>query len=238
MAFTYKNINSRDMHLYVLSQLEFSSPERDVESVSIPGRDGDLMMDNGRYKSVIHKIPCHLKVAIDDDLEGALSRIHQWLVADAGSHDLLFDHDLDFIYRASIDNAVTTSRILSHFGRVVINFRIHPVKYLQKSLVESKVLNGVNVENPFQVIAKPILRIVGNGDITINIGGKSLVLRGIASGCIIDSETQTITSLDRRVTLFERMYSPFPELQAGRNMITFSRNDIQVYITPRLGALV
>ena len=205
--------------------------------VTVPGRDGELIMDKGRYETVVRKFPCRLLIPNNGDLEAHISQMHQWLVDEEGLHDLLLDPEPDFVYHARIDNGVTTTQILSHLGKVVIHFRLHPIKYLATGLREVPVTPGTNLSHPFGVNAQPIIRIVGGGNMTLNIGGRPLVLQGIAGGCLIDSQTQTITSLEGRITLFDRMYSPFPVLRPGNNVITFP-NHIQVFITPRWGALV
>jgi len=236
--FTYKGIKSKDMHLRVLNDVSFASPTRDVNLIQVPGRDGDLIMDNGRYNSVIRSIPCRLVAPSHANVENLISQINSWLISDVSFHEFEWHNDPDFEYLAKVEGAVISQRILSKFGTTDIDFRLHPIKYLKSSLSERQITSGTNIPNQFSVEAKPIIRIIGSGDITINIGGRALVLRGIGGGCIIDSEAQTITDLQGRVTLFERLYSPFPVLRPGNNMITFARNDIQVLITPRLGALV
>jgi len=236
--FSYKGIRSKDMHLRVLNDISFASPKRDVNLVQVPGRDGDLIMDNGRFESVIRSIPCRIEAPAGTDVESLINGINNWLIKDAGLHPFTWENDPDFTYLASIEGAVVNQRVLSHYGKTVIDFKLHPIKYLESSLTERQITSGTNVENPFNIEAKPILRIVGEGDITITIDRRELVLQGIAGGCIVDSETQTITNLDRHITLFERMFSPFPTLQPGNNPITFTGNAAQVFITPRLGALV
>jgi len=236
--FTYKGIRSTDMHLRVLNDIAFASPKRDVNAIQVPGRDGDLMIDNGRYDSIIRSIPCRIEAPSHINVETLISQINNWLVNDASFHEFEWANDPEFKYLARVEGDVISQRILSRYGKTAIDFRIHPIKYLRSSLLERQITSGINVLNQFNVDAKPLIRIVGSGDITINIGGRALELRRIGGGCIIDSENQTITTLNGQVTLFERMYSPFPVLHAGNNQVTFTRNDIQVFITPRLGALV
>jgi len=236
--FTYKGIRNADMHLRVLNDVAFASPKRDVNVIQVPGRDGDLIMDNGRYSSVIRSIPCRIEAPNHVNVENLISQINNWLTSDAKFHDFEWENDPEFRYLARVEGDVISQRILSRYGKTAIDFRIHPIKYLRSSLLERQITSGTNVFNQFDVDAKPLIRIVGNGNITINIGGRRLELQGIGGGCIIDSENQTITTLNGQVTLFERMYSPFPVLRSGNNAVTFSRNDIQVFITPRLGALV
>lgn len=236
--FIYKGKSNKDMHLRVLNDITFASPRRDVNVVQVPGRHGDLIMDNGRFESVVRSVPCRVESTVGSNVESLISDINNWLVNDGGFHELEWENDPDFKYLARVNGGVISRRILSHFGETTIDFRIHPIKYLKTSLVERPVTSGTNVSNLFNIEAKPIIRIVGGGAITINIGENELVLDGISGGCIIDSEAQTITDLEGRITLFERMRSPFPVLKPGNNVISWSRNDIEIFVTPRLGVLV
>jgi len=236
--FTYKGIRSKDMHLRVLNDVSFAAPTRDANMIQVPGRDGDLVIDNGRYNSVIRSIPCRLEAPNHMNVENLISQINNWLVSDTKFHEFEWENDPDFMYQATIEGDVISQRVLSRYGKTAIDFRLHPIKYLRSTLTPRQITTGTSIFNQFSIEAKPLIRIIGSGNITINIGGRPLVLERIGNGCIIDSETQTITDLQGRLTLFEYMCSPFPVLEAGNNQITFTRNDIQVHITPRLGALV
>jgi len=234
--FTYKGIKSTEMNIRIQNDITFTSPVRDVNIIQVPGRDGDLIMDNGRFETVRRSIPCRIETS-ENDIEQLISRINNWLIDDGSFHEFSWDNDRDFKYLARVDGAVTSGRMLSRLGHAVIDFNIHPIKYLRSSLVEERVMTNGVIQNPFSINAKPLIRITGGGNITINIGGRPLVLEGISGGCLIDSETQTITDLQGRVTLFERMRSPFPVLTPGNNTVTVP-SGIQVFVTPRLGALV
>jgi len=236
--FTYKGINARDMHLRVLNDIEFASPRRDVNLIQIPGRHGDLVMDNGRFESVKRAVPCRMEVPSHVNAEEVISQINNWLIDDGRQHELLWENDPEFIYRASIYDDVISQRILPHYGKTIVNFTIHPIKYLRTSLVERQITSGTSMNNPFTAPAKPIIRIVGSGNINLNVGGRQVVLTGIDRGCILDSENQTILTFDGQRTIFDRMRGSFPELKPGNNVVTFSGNNVQVFITPRLGALV
>lgn len=233
--FTYKNRTSRQMGLKVAKDVMLSSPARAVESVAVDGRDGTLTLDRGRYDNVDWNIPVIL--LNNEDIEQRLTDITDWLLTDVRFHDFLWDSDPDFVYRAMCHQQYNVQRLLRTVGKTIINFKMHQIKYLHTALTERAITNNTNVQNPYNIHAKPRFRILGGGHITIGVRNTQLVLRGIAGGCIVDSESQTITSLDGRITLFDRMYSSFPVLQPGNNVITFP-NNIQVFITPRLGALV
>ena len=47
--FTYNGINSADFGCYVANANQFDAPARDVDTIEVPGRNGALTIDNGRY---------------------------------------------------------------------------------------------------------------------------------------------------------------------------------------------
>ena len=235
--FTYKGVRSDEMHLRVENSLGFDSPARDVDLVSVPGRDGDLVMDNGRFESVVRSFACRLEAPDGGDVEAVIARIHDWLGTDVRYHDFTWAGDRDFVYRAMVEGSMASQRVLARYARSTINFRLHPVKYLVSSLNERQVASGANVVNPYHVAARPVIRVVGSGNVRINIGQQVLDLRNVDRGITVDCETQTVTSFNGEFTEFDKMFSPFPVLNPGNNSITFSGN-FQVFVTPRLGALV
>ena len=57
---TYKGKSTRDFGVGISGPGVWNAPERDIESVSIPGRDGDLLIDNGRYRNIEVKYPAYI----------------------------------------------------------------------------------------------------------------------------------------------------------------------------------
>ena len=233
--FTYKGINSRDMGLRIDGNLSFESPDRDVDLISIAGRNGDLVMDNGRFESVLKTLNC--RILTEGNVEERINQIHNWLATDVGYHDFTWSGDRDFTYQAMVENGVRSQRTLTKLARMAIKFRVHPIKYLTSSLSERQVSSGMNIANPFDIASKPIIRIVGNGNFRLNIGNQVLDLRDINRGITVDCETMTVTSFNGQFTEFDKMYSSFPELRPGNNNVIFN-NDFQVFITSRFGVLV
>jgi len=237
--FIYKNIRSDDMYLKIDGGLTFTAPARDIELVEVQGRDGDILIDNGRYRSVNHAIPCRLVLPQGENLEMATTRIHDWLSTDTNYHDFVWSGDPDFTYKALVYEEYETQRVLHRYGRTVLKFRFHPIKYLTSSLEERPISNEEIIYNPYQIAAKPLIKLIGTGDMSIHIGDQKLDLRSVDRGINIDSETQTVTSFDGQRTEFDKMFSyPFPVLQRGDNSITFGENVEAMHVTARLGALI
>ena len=143
--FTYKNVTSKQMHLKVLNDLVMTSPVRDNTILQVPGRDGDLIMDNGRYDSVLRSIPCRIEAPNDSNVEQLINRINNWLVDDGNSHEFKWDNDPGFLYFARIDGSVVSQRMLANLGRTVVDFMLHPIKYIETTMELTPVNSGDNL---------------------------------------------------------------------------------------------
>ena len=49
-----------DFGVYISGNGTYNAPARDVKSVAIPGRNGELTLDNGRFKNVTVKYPAFI----------------------------------------------------------------------------------------------------------------------------------------------------------------------------------
>ena len=57
-SFTFNGLDSGDYGIFLTSPPKFALAERDVTTESVPGRNGDLVNDNGRYKNVLVTYKC------------------------------------------------------------------------------------------------------------------------------------------------------------------------------------
>ena len=51
-GFIFDGINSLDYGIYITGEAVYNAPERDVEMISIPGRNGEFALDNGRFNNI------------------------------------------------------------------------------------------------------------------------------------------------------------------------------------------
>ena len=56
-SLTFGTINSADYGIYISGEGVFDAPVRDVEVVEVPGRNGDILIDKGRFKNIQVKYP-------------------------------------------------------------------------------------------------------------------------------------------------------------------------------------
>lgn len=65
-SFIFDGMNSSDFGIWISGTGTYTAPERDVEYVSVPGRNGDLIIDNGRWRNVPLTYPAYIESGFPD----------------------------------------------------------------------------------------------------------------------------------------------------------------------------
>lgn len=78
--FNWNNKNSLEFGVVIKSATPYNAPEHDTENVEIPGRNGDLLKDNGRYKNIEISYECAVIPKTDfADYNSQMQVIKNWL---------------------------------------------------------------------------------------------------------------------------------------------------------------
>ncbi|HEL0027549.1 TPA: phage tail family protein [Streptococcus equi subsp. zooepidemicus] len=197
------------------------STSNDVDLIEVDGRDGVLLKDNGRLKAIEQDFPFSLV----GDVTVNQQKISEWLHV-KGWHDLVLSWDNDYIYRASVVNLFEIDEILKQFGRLKINFLIHPIKYLKTGKQEVSLVNGGTLQNPGNVQAKPLLKIKGTGNGVLTINGFETGLENVQGELVIDMERhlvyKDVLSAWDNIVRTERHRMPLFDI--GQNKISWTGN--------------
>lgn len=73
--FIFGGIDSSDHNVWISGEGTFDSPERDVKRVAVPGRNGDLIIDNGRWKNIELEYPAFTPAGFDSSFPDFRSTI-------------------------------------------------------------------------------------------------------------------------------------------------------------------
>lgn len=74
-SLTFGGINTDDYGIWITGAGTFAAPERDVEYVSVPGRNGDLIIDNNRWRNIEIAYPANIPNGFDAKLSAFRSAI-------------------------------------------------------------------------------------------------------------------------------------------------------------------
>lgn len=232
LSFTYNGKNSwDDFKLLISFDVELASSEPDVTAAEVPGRDGDVLIDNHRNKSVTQTFSLASAQPHPQGTEMMRQAI-EWLRADVGIHDFELSSEPDYIRHASVLAAVsTTVKQDGVYGSVTFSFE--PRRYLKEGLTDTAITSGTTLKNLGTIPSQPKITLVGTGDCQLTIGDSTYKFKGIDSGVVIDSQATSIVRSDGKDYAFGWYYETvFPLINPGQSPISWT-GSFTGSITPR-----
>lgn len=217
-------------NIYVDASLSFNKPSRSANVVAIPGRSGDLVLDNNKFSNVTISYPCYAK----DNFASTFESIVNTLGALAGYQKITCSADTDhFRLGRVIIPATPTAKRINKDGFFNLAFDCKPQRFLTSGeTVVTKNASG-SISNPTNFASQPLIRIYGTGTFTINGTGITVASHGqsyVDVDCeMMDCYCGTV-SLNSYITFSG---NDFPTLAPGSNSFTFGTGITQVRITPR-----
>ena len=140
----------------LLGRGTYGAPERDVEQIHVPGRDGDLLLDNGGFKNMQITYPCSIR-EYNPTVSQWLRRV---LYGAPGYHRLEDSYHPDEFrlaeYRGPFEPEVYSERG-NDAANVDLVFNCHPQRFLKKGAEQQQFVCGPEVDN-----AKRFVVLTGN----------------------------------------------------------------------------
>lgn len=238
----FNGINSLDLNIGITSRTGIlGSAERDVSVLSVPGRDGDLVVDNGRYKNVevtfeSYILPESPQFKDDYELFQLCQKVKEWLTKDIGYCKLKSSKQPGYYRLARLSNKLDISDVYFQIGSCTLYFDCYPYMYSESGDTEVIVLNGIEMQlyNVEGMESKPIIHLIGSGNATITLNKKVYHLNAIADSIYVDSERE-ITYSENGIEYGKLEADDFPVLQNGINnlKIEYDSGITKAIIIPR-----
>lgn len=228
-SFTFGGENSLAYGIAVSGSGTFNAPERDVEIITIPGRDGDLIRDNGRFKNIMVTYPA----MITRGFAANAQRARAWLLGRHGYLRLTDDYDPNHYRLAAFHGPIDfQTSFLNRAGQCELRFNCKPQRFLIEPLWEKDSPDWMQLPdidvwtcvNNGSFSAKPLIDIAVNaeGDITICAeAGPMLTITGVEAGTTVHIDCETCNVYTSTESLNAKTSGVFPELPVGAfNIIT------------------
>ena len=162
---TYDNKDIRDFGVYISGKGTFNSPSRDVEYIQIPGRNGDLTIDNGRFNNV----ELEYEAFIVRNFKTNFGGLRSFLFAKNGYKRLEDSFHPEEFRMASVSERIEPDMTkLLREGKFEILFNCKPQRFLKIGEHAVKFLSNGVIGNDTLYDSKPLLRVYGAGTIVIN----------------------------------------------------------------------
>ena len=220
-GFIWNGMHSEEFGLICSSLPGKGAPERMVDKIEIPGRDGFLTVDHGTYKGDVKSVSFHL---ID---ETQVDRIQGWL---KGSGEVIFSNFPDRYYKAVIISKIELSQVLPVLHKGVVQFDCQPFGYLLDGLEPFEVSIPGSLHNPGNHTAHPYFKVFGSGEIVLRINGDPFTVKNIEEYVEIDGELDTVHK--STISWENKSSGEIPQLIPGENSISWTGNVSRIEIVP------
>lgn len=222
---------SNDFGLRLIqSSFIWKTPARDITFKQIPAVTDDLAVDNMRYSNIEQVFPFALFATKHDNLLTAKARVTGWLAPIHEYTKIIFSGYPDEYFwgvPTQVSDLVYQS---SEFGTLNLTFSLSPFAYEKDGDIYVPVNSMTELTNEQSETARPFIHINGNGDVTIEVNGKSYVVAGLNGDAYLDCDKELIFDGDNNslgnLARFDDY--EFPELITGNNTLSVSGGTMEV----------
>lgn len=228
--FTFNGHSSTDFGLHIDGSGVCNAPERDTDSLVIPGRNGALTVDNGRYSNATVEYAVGLH---GDDTQPRIDAVREWLLTAVGYRRLEDTYHPDEYRQARYSGSVEWDiNRLARCGEATLTFDCWPQRFLKSGEDVLTVASGGKLYNPTGCAALPLIRLTLTGDAKLNVGGVQMSVAGYTGPMWIDCDLQDAyynnTNLNKYLTAPE-----FSVLRAGATQVSWSGGIAKCEVVPR-----
>lgn len=225
--------NLADLGLHVSGAGTFGAPSRDVEEKEIPGRDGTLIIDNGRYDNIDIEYEGSVLAKSPLEYTRTIEKLRSFLSSRKGYKRLEDTYRMEEYRLASFIDGLDPDEILLQGSTFKLKFNCKPQRFLKDGEQKKVYTTSSSIYNPTFFNSKPLIRIYGSGSVTIDSITIKVTKPSTVDYVDIDSDMQDCYSgslnCNDCVTITN---NEFPEFEPGSNKITLN-GVTKVEITPR-----
>lgn len=226
----FNNINSfNDLGLYIETRPNPPIAEEEINVINIEGRNGTLVEKYGAYNDI--EINIKFININEDNFCEQVRNIKAWL-QNIQDNKLVLSDDTNYFYLVNyikLDKEIL--RELEILGSFTATFMCKPMAYSFEGLNKITITQSTSLINIGTVIAYPIMKLYGSGDITLTINSKNIILTAISNNIILDSIMQEAYN-DNAENLNNKMNGDFPTLEVGSNNISWTGTITKIEIIP------
>ena len=167
-GFTFDGIDSRDYGVYISGDAVFDSPERDVEMIEIPGRNGSFALDKGRFGNITVSYPAGLFGEDEASFREGIRALRNALASRKGYCRLEDDYNPNEYRMAVYKKGLEVDPALLKAGEFTIEFDCMPQRWLKSGETAVSVASSGTITNPTLFESHPLLQVWGYGEVGIN----------------------------------------------------------------------
>ena len=225
----FNNKSSADCRIQVAHPPGYAYPERDYTITHIPGRNGDVIQDNGCYKNVERTYEVSFDVP-NEDFATYANAVSAWLHSTTGYARLEDSYEPNYYRMATYQESNILENLYNQAGTATIVFECKPQRFLKTGDNTITIQNSLTIMNPTGFEAYPLFKVTGtSGVLTVN--GNSITFSSIDNFVMLDCELQD--AYKKNINKNSTISGIFPVLKTGSNTISWTGDITSVTMKPR-----
>ena len=205
----FGDADSADYGIYISGDGVYNAPERAVEFVDVPGRNGAIALDQGRYNNIEITYPAGTFAKTQEEFRENLSAFRNAILSQKGYQRLEDTYHPEEYRMGVYSSGLEVSPAgYNQAGEFELVFNCKPQRWLTVGAYPIPVDSGDVLENPTPFESGPLLEITGYGDISFN--GFTVSLENAALG---------VTQLENNFTEFGTYDPNTVSTSASRTLI-------------------
>ena len=250
--FIYNGKNSADYGVFISGNALYDTPTREIEVISVPGRNGDIIFDNRRFTNVEVTYPCYIPRGFNEKFNDFKAAI----LSDTKYHRLEDTYSPEHFREGFITGPIqVTTGPFNKSGQFDITFNCKPQRFLklgERALTITT--SGSSLHNRTDFPSKPLIQVIGEsgGDgmiefvkrnpqsaedyYTVNFENNPTGIFYLDSESGIAYYENTSGGVITKIPINDRVQAQstgFPQIAPGYNTITFYGDVTRLQIQPR-----
>lgn len=203
---TYGGVSSADYGIYISGDGVYNAPTRAVELIDVPGRNGAVVMDYGRFDNIEISYPAGAFGAAEADFRKAVSDFRNAIMSKLGYQRLEDTYHPDEYREAMyISGLEVTPANMNTAGEFTLVFNCKPQRFLKSGETKTELMSYVGINNPTPFASRPMLEVYGHG--VIDIEGQEITVGGTYIGDIVVAAGETDRGILTKTILFDDTYA-------------------------------
>ena len=222
------NINCKDYGVFVSDAGIYASPEPDYTSYEIAGRNGDLHINNGRYKNV----DITYQAFIAHEFEDRFVPFRSAILSQDGYVRIEDDFKQDMYRLGRLKSGIEGKiKLARGIGTFELEFDCKPQWYFKSVEQESVFTENGSILNPTVFPSKPLIRVYGKGTVTV---GTNVFVINAAGTEFIEIDTDSKQAYEGTANRNSNIkVNQWGSLTSGNNTITLGTGITKVTVKPR-----
>lgn len=222
------NINCKDYGVFVSDAGIYASPEPDYTSYEIAGRNGDLHINNGRYKNV----DITYQAFIAHEFEDRFVPFRSAILSQDGYVRIEDDFKQDMYRLGRLKSGIEGKiKLARGIGTFELEFDCKPQWYLKSGENETVFTKNGSILNPTVFPSKPLIRVYGKGTVTV---GTNVFVINTAGTEFIEIDTDSKQAYEGTANRNSNIkVNQWGSLTSGNNTIILGTGITKVTVKPR-----